>query len=51
MLEQVAQRGCGSPISGGIQGQVGWDPRQHDLVLDLGVGNPAYGRGLKLNDP
>jgi len=26
VLEQAAQRGCGCPIPGGIQGQVGWGP-------------------------
>ena len=30
------------PISRGIQGQVGWDPGQPDLVGD----NPAHGRGV-----
>ena len=24
MLEQVAQRGCGCPLPGGVQGQAGW---------------------------
>ena len=33
MLEQVAQRGCGCPTSASIQGQVEWNPKQHDLVL------------------
>jgi len=28
VLEQAAQRGCGCPIPGGIQGQVGWSPGQ-----------------------
>jgi len=31
VLEQAAQRGCECPISGGVQGQVGWDPGQPDL--------------------
>lgn len=44
--EQVARRGCGSPISGGIQGQVRWDPGQHDLV----GGNSTHGRGVKLDE-
>ena len=26
VLEQAAQRGCGCPMSGGVQGQVGWGP-------------------------
>jgi len=24
VLEQAAQRGCGCPVPGGVQGQVGW---------------------------
>ena len=31
-LEQVALRNCGCPISGSVQGQVGWGPGQSDLV-------------------
>ena len=42
-LEQVAQRICGCPISGGIQGQAGCGSGQPALV----VGNPAHSRGLK----
>jgi len=42
-MEQVAQRGCGCPISGGVQGQVGWGPGQPGLVAVLEVGNPAKG--------
>jgi len=34
-------------LPGGIQGQVGWGPGQPDLVC----GNPAHGRGLKLDGP
>jgi len=45
-LEQVAQRGYGCSISGGIQGQVGGDPGQPDLV----IGDPAHGRRLELDD-
>ena len=45
-LEQVAQR-CGKcPISGNIQGQVGQDSEQPDLVEDV----PAYSRGIGLDD-
>ena len=33
-------------ISGGIQGQVGWDPREPDLLSC----NPAHGRRLELDD-
>jgi len=32
VLEQAAQRGCGCPIPGGVQGQVGWGPGQPGLV-------------------
>ena len=43
MLEQAALRGCGCPILGGVQGQVGWGPGQTGLVLDMEVGGPACG--------
>ena len=46
VLEQAAQRGCGCPIPGGVQGQVGWGPGQPSPVLDLEVGGPACGRGV-----
>ena len=42
VLTQATQRGCECPISGGIQGQVGWDPEQLGLV----AGNPAHGIGI-----
>jgi len=45
-LAQAAQRSCGCPIPGGVQGQAGWVPGQPDLE----VGNPAYGGGLELSD-
>ncbi|GAB0203618.1 mitochondrial enolase superfamily member 1 [Grus japonensis] len=41
-LEQVAQRGCGSPLPGSVQGQVGGGFGQRGLV----EGVPAYGRGV-----
>jgi len=41
-LEQVAQRNCGSPLPGSVQGQVGWDFEKPDLV----EGVPAHGRGV-----
>ena len=41
-LAQVAQRGCGCPVPGGVQGQVGWGPGQPDLV----GGSPACGGGV-----
>ena len=37
-------------ISALVQGQVGWDPGQPDLVPDLVVGNPAHGRRVELDD-
>ena len=46
VLEQAAQRGCGCPVPGGVQGQVGWDPGQPGLVLDLVVGKPLGNRGV-----
>jgi len=45
-LEQVAQRGCGCPIPGGIQGQAGCGSGQPGLL----IGDPAHSRGLKLDD-
>jgi len=44
-MEQVAQRSCGCSVLGGVQGQVGWDPEQPDLV----AGNPAHSRRLELD--
>ena len=41
VLEQTAQRGCGCPVPGGVQGQVGWGPRQPDHLLNLAVGMPT----------
>ena len=51
MLEQAAQRGCGCPVPGGVQGQVGWGPGQPGLVLNVEVGGPACDGGLELHDP
>ena len=42
-LEQVAQRGCGCPIPGGIQGKAGCDSEQPDLV----VGNSVHSKGVE----
>ena len=44
ILAQVAQRGCGCPLPGGVQGQAGWVCEQPGLV----GGVPAYSRGLEL---
>jgi len=41
-LAQAAQRRCGCSILGGIQGQVGWGPRQPNLV----DGNPTHYSGV-----
>jgi len=46
VLEQAAQRGCGCPVPGGVQGQVGWGPGQPGLALYLKVGHPACGGGV-----
>ena len=40
VLEQAAQRGCGCPIPGGVQCQVGLGPGQPGLVNGE-VGGPA----------
>jgi len=42
VLKQAVQRSCKCSVPGGIQGQVGWDPGQLDLV----VGSPAHGSGV-----
>ena len=42
----AAQRGCGCPVPGGVQGQVGWGPGWPGLVLNMEFGGPAYGRGV-----
>ena len=39
-LAQVAQRYCGCPVPGSVQGQVGWGLEQPGLL----EGVPAYGR-------
>ena len=46
MLEQAAQIGCGYPVPGGVQGQIGWGPGQPGLVLNGEVGGSACVRGL-----
>ena len=47
VLEQVAQRDCGCPVPGGVQGQVGWGPGQPCLVLNGEAGGPACGGGVR----
>ena len=42
-LEHFAQGGCGCPIPGGIQGQVGCGSGQLGLV----VGGPAHSREIE----
>ena len=51
VLEQAAQRGCGYPVPGGVQGQVGCGPGQPGLVLNVEVDGPACSRRLELYDP
>jgi len=46
VLEQLPERGCGCPISGGVQGQVGWGPGQPGVVLNVEVGSSACSRGV-----
>ena len=38
--------GCGCPVPGGVQGQVGWGPGQPGLVLNVELGGPACGGGV-----
>jgi len=51
VLVQAAQRGCGCPVPGGVQGQVGWGLGQPGLVLNVEVGGPTCSRGLELDGP
>ena len=44
--EQAAQRGCGRPVPGGVQGQVVWGTGQPGLVLNMEVGVLACVRGV-----
>jgi len=41
-LAQAAQRSCGCPLPGSVQGQAGWGFEQPGLV----EGVPAHGRGV-----
>jgi len=41
-LAQAAQRSCGCPVPGSVQGQVGWGCEQPGLV----EGVPAHGIGV-----
>ena len=54
VLEWAAQRGCGCPVPGGVQGWVGWGPEQPGLGLNGEVGGPACGGlvgWLEIHDP
>ena len=46
-LGRVAQKSCGCPVMGSVQGQVGWGFEQIDLVEDV----PVHGRGVGLGVP
>jgi len=41
-LAQVAQRSCGCPLPGSVQGRVGWNSEHPGLVEDV----PAHSRGV-----
>lgn len=41
-MTAVAQRGCGPPLSGCDQGQVGWGSEKSDLI----EGDTAHSRGF-----
>jgi len=45
-VAQAAQRNCGCPTPGDIQGSIGWGLGHPDLV----GGSPAHGRELELGD-
>jgi len=45
-LEQIAQTCGGCLVLGYIQGQAGWDSKQHNLVVDVSV----HCRGVELGD-
>ena len=45
-MEEVAQRSCGCPLPGSVQGQVGWGFDQPGVV----EGVPAHSRGVGLDD-
>ena len=42
----LAQRGCGCPIPGGVQGQVGRGPGQPGLALDAEASGSVCSRGV-----
>ena len=46
VLKQAAQRRCGCPLPGSVQGQVGWGSEQPDVAKDV----PTHGRGDGLDD-
>jgi len=43
LVKSLAQRSCGCPLPGSVQGQVGWSSEQPGLVDYV----PAHGRGLE----
>ena len=46
MLAQAAQRCSRCPVPEIVQGQVGWDPGQPDLVPNLVVGYSTHSGGV-----
>jgi len=46
VLERAAQRGCGCPVPGDVQGQFEWGAGQPGLVFNGEAGGPACGRGV-----
>lgn len=44
-LEQAAPRSCGCPTLGGVEGWVGWDLEQPDLVAN----NSVHRREMELH--
>lgn len=51
MMEQIAQKGCGCPVPGAVQSQVGWGLGQPGLVLDVVAGTLPVVVRLEPDDP
>jgi len=49
-LAQTAQRSCGCPIPGGVQGQVGWAPGTLSWCLISWLATLQMKGGLELDD-
>jgi len=50
-LAQVAQRSCGCPISGSVQGRIGWGFEQPGLVEGVPARGSGFGTGWSIRSP